>query len=289
MLPSRCHQSACRNRLVTMPSTGSEIQLPPRADVGQVRRDDAVDGQEVAQALVPALGQDHELPRRRRRSTAAISDSVTTGVRRVGFASRSGITDDRRAVSAGASSVGLGLGVAGALVGAGRGRGRRRLGRGLLEERAVQALARDPPHRRRRVRLGRRQHVEALEVGPLVVVAGELVLAEVLAVRLVERDDPVVGRVERVQRADPLARVAVGQDRRREHRVVAGRAELGVLGELRRPARRRDHALDLAVLGDEDVAVDHEVGHPVDRPVGGQASRPGAVVARTRRWTGRRP
>ena len=45
-----------------MPSTGSEIQLPPRTDVGQVRRDDAVDGQEVAQALVPALGQDHELP-----------------------------------------------------------------------------------------------------------------------------------------------------------------------------------------------------------------------------------
>ena len=51
-------------------------------------------------------------------------------------------------------------------------------------------------------------------------------------------------------------------------------------GQVRRPARRRDDPRDLAVLGHEDVPVDHQVGDAVDRAIGGQPPARPVRVAR---------
>ena len=177
--------------------------------------------------------------------------SVTTGVRRVGLASRSGITAVGPVRAAGEAS--------GSPEAGPRRSGRRRRRswpsdvRDGLEDRLVDAVVRHPDERRRRVLAGRRRRTSPRRSSQPAHAAGQAVLLDVRAVDLVERDDPVVRPVEGVD----LARRA-GRSPTRAASSWAPRA-----GACRRAAvgvpalvLAADEPDDAAVVGDEDVAVD---------------------------------
>src|SRR5215217_2846564 len=187
--------------LVNTSPTGSDTQLP--ASIAAVSWAGIVPhcSMRATRASSPPCHSTNSSPANttKQATTRAI---VTTGVRRVGFASRSGITGER----AGSPPSRLRR----------LRRLRRRLGRRIatrrgcrelvgdrLEERRVEPRLRDPPHRGGRIGLGRWQDDKAPQVLPRVVAAGRAVLREVLAVGLVEGDDPIVPVVEGEQ--DPVA------------------------------------------------------------------------------------
>ena len=128
---------------------------------------------------------------------------VTTGVRRVGLASRSGIT--RRGRS----------GLLGRLRGAWSGCGASADGRGrrsapaaasgtALEDGLVDAVPRQP-HQRRRPSVDARDDVHAAQVVPVRAAAGQPVLGLVVAVGLVDGDDPRCSPCRR-RRSTPVRR-----------------------------------------------------------------------------------
>ena len=139
-----------------------------------------------------------------------------------------------------------------------------------LEDRRVRGPVLFGPDERRRRVLAGRDDVHAAEVLPAGRVAGEAVLLDVRALRLVDRDDAVVRLVVGVEVAGPLVA------RRREQRVLRLLAEqrVGQLVGLPALGPAVDEPDDVAVVGDEDVAVDVQRvdlrdvagdGQPVDR------------------------
>ena len=196
-------------------------------------------------------------------------DSVTTGVRRVGFASRSGITD-----GSGAPPSRLG----------GLGRLRRRVGGGLaagrwrgqdvgdrLEERRVEA--RRP--RSTTSSTGRRPRRPGSTVNP----RRSSHASSPPAGRYCSRYLPsaLLNATTRWLRASnayrtPLRRLEEpsGRSGRRDHGEVRVGPDRAVLGRIDVPAGGRDDPGDLAVLGDVDVAVDQHVRHLRHVALGGQ-------------------
>ena len=220
--------------------------------------------------------------------------SVTTGVRRVGFASRRGIIG--------------GLGVRAswsASVSPQQTRTDRAMSWGLPPAR-YPGRRRGWPGGRRRVDI--QTSVEgsvstpgmmyiARRSAPVRCAAGEAVLGDVLAVDLVHGHDPFVRLVVAVDLA--LAPGRAGGD----DRVVRGGSQEAVLGALAvqpsfLPPTKRTQG---AGIGGEHVAVDERRGHLRDAPRGGQplrrarpgsrchprpASRPGSAARTDRRRTG---
>ena len=132
MLPSRCSQPPCRNWLVTSVAVSRRQVVAAAPGRGQVGRDDAPRRDELRRARrSPPLAMS---PSSQANTTkqAMTSASVTTGVRRVGLASRSGITGPLRSGLLGRlrglAFAGLALGWPGSDAGLARARPMRRRG-----------------------------------------------------------------------------------------------------------------------------------------------------------------
>src|SRR6476661_7085663 len=120
---------------------------------------------------------------------------VTTGVCRVGLASRRGITGPLRSGLLGGLRAGLGWSAAGRA--GGPRAGRRRRVRDGDKDRLVDPVL-GHPDEGRRLAFGAGDDIHRAEVGPVGRLAGQAVLAVVRAVRLGQGDHPRTGSVEAV-------------------------------------------------------------------------------------------
>ena len=283
MLPSRCSQLAVHEH------AGQDVQDMAATEVARVRRGPNVGrhGPVARSGIQPRPSSPPWASTTSSQANTAqhraISESVTTGVRRVGLASRSGITVDRRSVSSSASSWAWASWPAPSSArGAGDATG---VSSGASSSRALFRPLLEIHHRVEGASASAAGARQPLEVRPLVDVAGDWYWPRYF--RRTCRRRRSGGWWRRTRTGGRCAcRVAVREDRRRQHRVVARRAELRVPGRIRLPARRRDHAADLAVLGGVDVAVDSRSVKPsTGRSVGRRRVRLDAG-SRTRRWPG---
>ena len=125
-------------------------------------------------------------------------------------------------------------------------------------------VARDPPHRRRRVGRRRRQHDEPAQVLPGVSPPASRYCSTYLPFALLNATTRWFA--SSYAYSDPLRRLDGRRAvRRRDHRVVRVRADAPSAGGSASQPEAGMTRATLAVLGDVDVAVDEHVGHAARR------------------------